>query len=91
MSMKYSNDTVGNLSRDLPVCSALVQPLRTTAPPGASLNWNQKIKLSCVTSSQTFEKFFRTNMIIVLYTGVTGKILATICRPKIEKKIGDTF
>jgi hypothetical protein len=28
MSMKNSNDTVGNRSRDLPVCSAVPQPLR---------------------------------------------------------------
>ena len=30
MSMKNSNDTIGNRSRDLPVCSAVPQP---TAPP----------------------------------------------------------
>jgi hypothetical protein len=30
MSMKNSNDTVGNRARDLPVCNALPQP---TAPP----------------------------------------------------------
>jgi hypothetical protein len=30
MSMKNSNDTIGNLTRDLPVCSAVPQP---TAPP----------------------------------------------------------
>jgi hypothetical protein len=28
MSMKHSNDTIGNRSRDLPVCSAVYQPLR---------------------------------------------------------------
>jgi hypothetical protein len=28
MSMKNSNDTIGNRSRDLPVCSAVPQPLR---------------------------------------------------------------
>jgi hypothetical protein len=32
MSMKNSNDTIGNRSRDLPVCSAVPQP---TAPPRA--------------------------------------------------------
>jgi hypothetical protein len=30
--MKISNDTIGNRSRDLPVCSAVPQP---TAPPRA--------------------------------------------------------
>jgi hypothetical protein len=28
MSMKNFNDTIGNRSRDLPVCSAVPQPLR---------------------------------------------------------------
>ena len=28
--MKNSNDTIGNLTRDLPACSAVLQP---TAPP----------------------------------------------------------
>jgi hypothetical protein len=32
MSMKNSNDTIGNRTRDLPVCSAVLQP---TAPPAA--------------------------------------------------------
>jgi hypothetical protein len=32
MLMKKSNDTIGNQTRDLPVCSALSQP---TAPPRA--------------------------------------------------------
>jgi hypothetical protein len=33
MSMKNSNDTIGNQSHDLPVCSALPQPLRHHVPP----------------------------------------------------------
>jgi len=33
MSMKNSNDTIGNRTRDLPVCSAVLQP---TAPPLAA-------------------------------------------------------
>jgi hypothetical protein len=32
MSMKNSNDTIGNRTRDLPACSAMPQP---TAPPRA--------------------------------------------------------
>jgi hypothetical protein len=35
MSMKNSNDTIGNRFRDLPVCSAVPQP---TAPPGIPPN-----------------------------------------------------
>jgi hypothetical protein len=33
MSMKNSNDTIGNRTRDLPVCSTVPQ---TTAPPSTS-------------------------------------------------------
>jgi hypothetical protein len=33
MSMKHSNDTTGNRSRVLPVCSAVPQPLRHRVPP----------------------------------------------------------
>jgi hypothetical protein len=32
MSIKNSNDSIGNRTRDLPVCSAMLQP---TAPPAA--------------------------------------------------------
>jgi hypothetical protein len=32
MSMKNSNDTIGNRSRDLPVFSAVPQPLRHHVP-----------------------------------------------------------
>jgi hypothetical protein len=32
MSMKKSNDTIGNRSRDLPVCSAMTQPLCHSVP-----------------------------------------------------------
>jgi hypothetical protein len=33
MSMKNTSDTIGNRSRDLPVCSAVPQPLRHRVPP----------------------------------------------------------
>jgi hypothetical protein len=33
MSMKISSDTIGNRSRDLPVCSAVPHPLRYRMPP----------------------------------------------------------
>jgi hypothetical protein len=32
MSMKKSSDTIGNQIRDLPVCSAMPQPLRHRVP-----------------------------------------------------------
>jgi hypothetical protein len=33
MSMKNSNNTIGNRSRDLPVCSTVPKPLRHRVPP----------------------------------------------------------
>jgi hypothetical protein len=33
MSMKKSSDTIGNRTRELPVCSAVPQPLRHRVPP----------------------------------------------------------
>jgi hypothetical protein len=34
MLMKNSNDTIGNRSRDRPVCGAVAQPLRHRVLPG---------------------------------------------------------
>ena len=41
MSMKNSNDTIGNRTRDLQSCSAVPQP---TAPPGAPNKFYVKLK-----------------------------------------------
>jgi hypothetical protein len=38
MSMKNSNDTIGNRSRDLSVCSAVPQSLRHRLPPVARVH-----------------------------------------------------
>jgi hypothetical protein len=45
MSMKNSNDTMGNRSRDLPVCSAVPQPLRHRVP-----QWPSKVKINSASS-----------------------------------------
>ena len=45
MSMKNSNDTIGNRTRDLPACSAVPQP---TAPPRAPII-NTKKMFNCIT------------------------------------------
>jgi hypothetical protein len=42
MSMKNSNDTIGNRTRDLPACSAVPQP---TAPPRAPLKVAYKYEI----------------------------------------------
>jgi hypothetical protein len=38
MSMKNSSDTIGNRTRDLPVCSAVPEP---TAPPNTKISWKK--------------------------------------------------
>jgi hypothetical protein len=47
MSMKISNDSIGNRTRDLPVCNAVPQP---TAPPRTlgNLAFSDNIRCSCV-------------------------------------------
>ena len=47
MSMKNYNDTIGNRTRDLPVCSAVPQP---TAPPRAPERGIGDDIISCVFS-----------------------------------------
>src|SRR5215510_6030745 len=47
MSMKNSNDTTGNRSRGLPVCSVVPQP---TAPPRAYLYWMYLFQFSATNS-----------------------------------------
>jgi hypothetical protein len=42
MSMKNSNDTVGNRTRELPACIAVPQP---TAPPRASKVNDKKVQI----------------------------------------------
>jgi hypothetical protein len=37
MSMKKSNDTIGNGTRDLSACSAVPQPLRHRVPPDLNI------------------------------------------------------
>jgi len=43
MSMKDSNDTIGNRTLDLPVCSAVPQP---TAPPRAPLPFTYSVGIN---------------------------------------------
>jgi hypothetical protein len=60
--MKNSNDTIGNRSRDLPVCSTVPQPLRHRVPPTSVSTDHNNITVSCW-CSVSFIKF-------VLYTVV---------------------
>jgi hypothetical protein len=44
MSMKNSNDTIGNRSRNLPVCSAVPQPLRHSITIIITINFSGIVK-----------------------------------------------
>jgi hypothetical protein len=52
MPVKNSNNTIGNRSRDLPVCSEVPQPLRHRVPPKYTYMVNL-ISLCYVTLEQT--------------------------------------
>jgi hypothetical protein len=56
MSMKKSNDTIGNQTRDLPARSAMPQP---TAPPRAPLSKVSYVKFPTkMFSAASFHNFF---------------------------------
>jgi hypothetical protein len=54
MSMKKCNDTIGNLTRDLPACSAVPQP---TAPPAACHTCERRV-LALIIYKITFHCLF---------------------------------
>ena len=60
MSMRNSNDTIGNRNRDLPAYSAVPQP---AAPPGTPLLRELKNKMNIRKSKQQedYEKCVTTN------------------------------
>ena len=57
MSMKNSNDNIGNRTRDVPACSAVPQP---TSPPRApvvrvtSIKCRERVQMFVVSSSRNF-------------------------------------
>jgi hypothetical protein len=65
MSMKKSSDTMGNPTRDLPVCSAVPQPLRHRVSP--FISWAQ-IFIIAITRGQMihFNKILRIYFNIIL-------------------------
>jgi hypothetical protein len=64
--MKNSNDTIGNRTRDLPVCSAVPQP---TAPPRAPKNTAivKYLIMKCVTDKKA-TRFERVELQCLLHT-----------------------
>jgi len=54
MSMKNSNDTIGNRTRDLPACSAVSQPNSATACSPALLGRFQKLRKAIISFVVSF-------------------------------------
>jgi hypothetical protein len=60
MSMKKSNETIGNRTLNLPACSAVPQP---TAPPRALIGWVVvNYKLGTLWTEATNAKFCSENL-----------------------------
>jgi hypothetical protein len=91
MSMKNSNDTIGNRSHDLPVCSAVPQPLRHRVPhkKKKKTNSNVHIYVEDIVYSQWDDQEFgdrrlgttqlRNVFRLVLKTAKKGNISFVIC------------
>jgi hypothetical protein len=64
MSLKKSSDTIGNRTRDLPVCSAAPQPM---APPCAPTPFSAKVKneWSYTSTSPTLPHMHRDNSLLL--------------------------
>ena len=55
MSMKNSNDAIGNRTRDLPVCSAVPQ---STAPPRSTMDYHELFPKSMFLGPHKFVIFY---------------------------------
>ena len=62
MSIKNSNDTIGNLTRDLPTCSAVPQP--SALPCAPNTKWtNTKLMATLI----TFQLCNHVDVILLVY------------------------
>jgi hypothetical protein len=78
MSMTKSNATIGNRSSDLPVCSAVPQPLRHRLPPlyvvpALESEWNYISFLVCLHGLRTVHLSLYTRKIGVAFTATVVK------------------
>jgi hypothetical protein len=66
MSMKNSNDTIGNRTRDLTACSAVPQPIE---PPIKGLVYKTLKEYNCIAKNRLFNIFY-TTLLIETYRGL---------------------
>jgi hypothetical protein len=73
MSMKNSNDTNGNRSRNLPVCSTVPQTLRHRVPPigGTSVYIREENASSVMVADRPYGKFCDFYSVSPEYFGMT--------------------
>jgi hypothetical protein len=69
MSMKNSNDTIGNRTRDLPTCSAVLQPTALPHAPKYRKQYNIFSSSTCV-SLLALETLHKKTTIALLETGM---------------------
>jgi hypothetical protein len=78
MSMKYSNDTIGNRTRDLPTCNLNQLRHRTPPPPPSGINCNRMALIKIVNTILNLREWTasRRNHEEDSSTGGAGKSLA---------------
>jgi hypothetical protein len=78
MSMKNSNETIGNQPRDLPVCSAVPQPPRNCVPHQQDVPlWNKLYTVLLLIGAQALR--LRTALFYCLETPSYLHVLCTLC------------
>jgi hypothetical protein len=84
MSMKNSNGTIGNRSRDLPVCSAVPQPLRHRFPP--------HLKVVCTYLNMIFlcTAFVVAIIIVINISTASTRLFISYCIMNLTKNSTDT-
>ena len=94
MSMKYSSDTIGNRTRDLPACSAM--PQRTASPRAAirTLNWLHNYLNSSWRAYTNYDDIRRrylcsSGMLLIVWWWFTIDVSGSLSGPMF--KVQETF
>jgi hypothetical protein len=97
MSMKNSNETIGNRSRDLPVCSAVPQPLRhqqrapwhwySTSPTQRNTKRLERLMKGCIILDWT-QKTWRINVSTGMPPASTGNKFKDL--PRLRETVDNT-
>jgi hypothetical protein len=86
MSLKNSNDTIGNRSRDLPFCSAVPQPLRHRVPQCCHGNVKM-VSLTLLPSYKIFHSTANTIKVLRSYSKISDIFVRWFTRVKVSQQI----